>query len=233
MNAIFEFYNSADWHPIILLLGFWLFWPGTFFLVGYIGESRIIPIGRGQSVTFFPGDLSLGVVATAFIGIAANVQLPWDWPKGELWLIICLAIAAIIVTLMRLRFDAPNYPPRAAKSPTKWVHDLIGYGFFPFFYLWLGLPQMLYALSDHSSFRANWACWLVIFLAIFFFIGCIIADFALNHSISAVGDDALAMRHPSDWRPIWRKTATTEYDFHPEDNNQPVWQTDRDRKSVV
>ena len=203
MNAIFEFYNSASWHPLIILLAFWLFWPGLFFLVGYIGESRIIPIGRGQSIMFFPGDFALGVGATAFIGLAANTTLPWEGVKSWQYLLACLLLAVLIVVAMRLQFDAPNYPPRAANSPTKWAHDLIGYGFFPFVGLWLGLPQVVYVVTDPSSLTTNWKCWLAIFLAVCLFIICIVLDFAINHSVSAVGPEALELRHPSNWQPIW------------------------------
>lgn len=204
LESIFEFYTSASWHPYLMLLIVWVFWPGLFFLVGWVGESRVIPLGRGQSRMFFPGDLMLGVCLVDLIGMNANCPVIWEWPKAWWWPLICAAFALLVLYLVRTRFDAVYYPLRAANSPTKWTHDLVGWCFFPFILAYLGVPQLLALLLNPLSIVFTGAYWVIIALAIVFDVGCIVYD-SKHDALFGGMDELMEFRHPQDWKPIWKK----------------------------
>ncbi len=222
IHALMDVCSADLANKFIMILASWLIWPGSMFLVGWIGESRLVPIRRHQSKAFLPGDFAFGVMAIAFIEIYNTIvpqtgtELLKDHANSAfLWGVVLFFTTGIGIHL-RLR-EEESYDPRAWNGPTKITHDIVGYFMIPTILvglLWIALGTMsryleiAYKATPEAAWRnysalwqASWPYWIVILLAAIFYVGCRIYDIRRP----ATPED-IAVRHPADWLPIWRYT---------------------------
>ena len=193
---------------ICLVIG-WAIWPGSFFLVALICESRIPPLWKHQSKAFFPGDLTLPVMWVAMFRLSLNRHLLIG-PLASIVSLVALFIieAGIFCVVTKVvAKDRSNYPERSANSPTKIYHDLVGYYVFPMSIA----PFFVFYVTSHIENRVgvSWSILWVI-LPLVFYILCVIYDMRKGASAEDIG-----ARHPSDWKPIWETSATVRKATHP------------------
>ena len=196
-RTLMEFYLKTSLNKLIMLGILLVFWPGLMFVVGFIGESRLVPIWEHQSKAFFPGDLTLPIMLLALFGLHQRTYLDPSWKGYESWIFIGIFLAMIPIALIFRHLDAAHYPGIAMMSPTKIVHDFIGYYLFPAVLISLGLPQLIDCIA-----KKDWRSlpnWIIFGLALAFYIVCTLYD--IYHPATA--EDVIA-RHPMDWKPIWK-----------------------------
>lgn len=199
IKPLVDFFLISPFHKIWLVLIFWLFWPGLIFIVGIVGESRLIPIGQHQSQAFLPGDLSLGIMAVALLSLHANkLEKPNYWGYSPIWWLVVLITVSFIAYYAR-KNDVANYPYRSSISPTKITHDIVGYWLIPTLLIALGIPK-LFSNFVHSTLFIDWTSWVTFIGAIAFYIACVIQDYVIGYTT----EDVLA-RHPENWQPIWKR----------------------------
>lgn len=165
--------------------------PMMMFLIGWVGESRMLPIWTGQFKAFLPGDLFLGVS----LAFAARRVGEWDasqvhWYQTSWYHTLVLSLSILIAVVTRA-MDSKVYETHSFVSPTKLYHD---YGAFVLLAVLLGLlliPVVVVG-RDYTAARV-WA------LAFFvFWLICLIIDMMSDQQ--AIGRIA----HPSNWQPLWR-----------------------------
>lgn len=182
-------------NKFILVFITWLFWPGILFIVGLIGESRIIPIGKLQAKAFMPGDLSFGVIFVALI----SMYQPNEHFNRQ---ICCILFVPVLyfAWLMR-REDEAFYPPRARISPTKITHDCIGYFIIPLVLLTLATTKIYDIFIHKNTLVETFPSWMVVLLAFFFYLFCVAMD-----NKAPITNEQIHARHPHSWRPIWKNS---------------------------
>ena len=116
----------------------WAITPGMMIVIALVFESRLLPLKPSkQFLSFFPGDLFLGIMATGLISSAQSMP-----SNRKIGLIVVNSIAfqlailtlVVIVAYLYHFFEARSglYTTRAANSPTKLYHELViyvGYGY--------------------------------------------------------------------------------------------------------
>lgn len=194
-----NFCGAEKWHPVLLLLIIWAIYPGTMFLAAWIGESRRLPLGKGQSKMFFPGDLLLGVGIVLLTKIDAVVLMTWsERTQSAFGMVVSFATFLFAVRERVLERDA--YDPRSIKSPTKFVHDLMGFFLAPWILLMQGLPALWNLFTVQGALAQTWQYWLGFLAATAGFILCMYYD--AKHPAT---EEEIYLRHPYDWRPIWAR----------------------------
>ena len=199
LQDLIDFYSANSLNPFIMILAFWLFWPGLMFITAAILESRRVHLGKGQSRMFMPGDFMLGIGVVNFIGMNAHDPIQWSFYNDRRYWAITAIVFFVLAMIIR-RIDTKRYPKRSANSPTKWAHDLAGY--FVCFWLLsaLGVPRIVWALKDINRaevFTGN--NWINFFAIAAFFVLMTLWD--VTHPAS---DADLLKMHPSDWKPCWK-----------------------------
>lgn len=175
MSFLTEFYLSKPYNPAILVLLYWLFWPGIFFVVAPIFESHPVYLGKGQSRQFFPGDFALGAAIIMLIGLYAKN------PAGYAELYIS------------------RYPLRSRNSPTKITHDFCGYFICGWLLIWYGIPELIWCIQT-ASFGLTPVEWIVVGASVVLYISMMVVDASRKFT----REDLLKM-HPDDWRFCWKK----------------------------
>lgn len=186
------------------------FWPGLMFLVGWIGESRLIPMGEKQSKAFFPGDFAFGIMFVClaiFYAKASEIEpdIVAETLETPGWVGFSAVVAFILFFFLR-RKDRFAYPKRAFNSPTKICHDVVGFLLIPFMLIWMEYPALsLFARSmwfkrtpDLSNIRTPIE---LIVLAWLLYIFCLWKD----ATDARLAEKARYM-HTAYWRPLWQKT---------------------------
>lgn len=191
VGTLINLYIAAPINKFLMVGLFWLFWPGLMFLVGFVGESRLVPIWKHQSKVFIPGEFFLGTALVAELGMWKVRTSIWSDDLG-MWAIVISMVILILFPALRNR-DVVNYPPRAIKSPTKTTHDIVGYILIPIAMIGLGVPYIPLIFM-----RDNWANWVVFLASMVSYSVCV----AIDCRNGFTPEDTQA-RHPSDWRPIW------------------------------
>lgn len=221
IDGLMNIYSANPVNKFLMILAIWLVWPGSMFLVGWIGESRLTPIWKHQSKAFLPGDLTFGVIVIAFIGLYAKIVprtgttiLSNAINTGWIW---SLAFAISLAICFALRDSEKNtYEVRALHSPTKILHDIMGYTFIPLVLLSLLAITAKVILRYYQIAQKNlpmaadknlevllqlcWPYFAVMVLAIAVYIGCLIYD--KLHPATSMD---VFLRHPTDWKPLWRQ----------------------------
>lgn len=185
-----------DKSPLLVLLMFWAMLPFGQFLVGWIFESRTVPLFSGQARLFFPGDLAIGIIMTGLVGLNVCNPVKWDAAVAVFWHLAIATVALVIFYILR-KNDAGQYPIPAGDSPTKWYHDICGYFISIYFILSFGLPQVVKFFLGSSPIDAEWA---IVVAGAIIYAACAVYD--AGHP--ATYADMLA-RHPVEWHPIWRR----------------------------
>lgn len=175
--------------------------PVTMFIIGILAEKRILPIGKGQSRAFIPGDFCLGPIMG--LAVAQIPLLPksgfwqsWFWPVA----VVVVAIVAIV--FQRLVGDAPNYKVSegaTANSPTKWYHDIVLYGI-------LGSTMAVVAIPVLVSTANTWLKFAMVALLFVWLIGLIYDSIRPEHMRRRV-------MHPSNWHErTWQDLLNDPFD---------------------
>lgn len=202
LTNLVNFYQSTSYNWIIMLLISWMLWPGLMFLIGAIGESRLVPIWDHQSRAFFPGDMVFGVLFIALIAMFSRAQSDDSLskvPTGITNVCCCIAILFVIVVLIPYLYrDGLNYPIRARYSPTKITHDLVGYIILPTILLFLTFLQIYIQMELVKGIYLRE--WLIAVAAIAFYVICVAVDIKQGWT-----DLDVMMRHPENWSPIWMR----------------------------
>lgn len=194
IDRLFQFYSAAFINKLLMVGAVWIFWPGTMFLIGAIGESRLVPVWKHQSKAFIPGDLLLGIALVAEISMH-KIRLEPYYYSLKYWGFIFLYTALVVFPALRKR-DVINYPPRAIRSPTKIFHDTVGYIVIPTVMIGLGAP---YLTLQSITAQENRASLTVFFLGVVGYILCVVIDVKAGFT-----EEDARMRQPSDWNPIWK-----------------------------
>ncbi len=167
-------------------------WPGSLFIVGIIGESRLIPIDSHQSKAFWPGELALPVMAlTIFLEFDRGFRIP----GYGYYLAAGMFVAWLPIAVMLWREDSTWYGPRANRGPTKIWHNLGGFVLAPVAVVPSAI--MIFVEKIRGNYDMSWVGFAVYLIAAAFYFYCAATD-KLQHE----GDESL--RHPEDWQPIWR-----------------------------
>ncbi len=177
---------------VLFLLVFWLFWPGSMFIVGLIFESRILPFWKHQSRAFIPGDFCVGVM---FLGIKILRDHGYnenDPLSAFTILLIVLAYSAAVVVQDK---DIKPYKLRATRSPTKILNDST-YFLFPFLILYSGWPIIVAKTPYVSIFWGAVAAF---------------AAAAVWDAKRGFTEEDVRLRHPDDWQPIWKTKKIRRY----------------------
>lgn len=198
LASLFEFYGSGKLHPLIMLLVFWVFWPGMMHIVALILESRKVYLGKGQSVMFKYGDWCLGIGTIVLIGIHSKCPVGYGWVYKTGYIIAVFAFFFVIMKVFRY-FDVRRYPERSKHSPTKIAHDVSGYWICASCVLGLGIPELVWCFSSMERFEAAPVEW-CIFLACAIFFGMM----TIYDATHLPGEKELRLMHPDDWKPIWK-----------------------------
>ena len=187
-NELAMFIGRSLW---VGLLVCWAITPGMMFLVALLFESRLLPLRPSkQLLSFFPGDLFLGIMVAGVVWSAARL------PEGDRILgpmkvnslVVQLAILGVVTAVAYAQHSsevkAGVYPPRAVNSPTKIYHDVVlyvGYGY-------LAASSCIFNVVSHN-WSALW--WL---LAGVPWIALVWWDTIHRNPKSA---------HVADWEPLW------------------------------
>lgn len=193
INSLSEFCMASITNRILLLYICWAIWPGSMFAFGIIFESRLVPIDKRQSVLFCPGDLLLAPMFVLLLMIHKEGGRP-SWGNSNLWwifTIICMFICALALRLSERKY----YRRRAHNSPTKILHDIVGYFFIPVMLLGIGIPELV----GFATKPSNYGLWLGLAGCLFIFVLCMYVDGKKGFTSADV-----EARHPAGWQPIWK-----------------------------
>lgn len=124
----------AGHNLLVTLLICWGLTPFGHLLVGFVGESRLVPISpRYQFLSFFPGDLFLGAMAAGLLVLAQNLPAEQHVYNSTWWhVLVFIGGCAVAVGLTWMEYKSGAYPARAILSPTKFYHNGLlyaGYGY--------------------------------------------------------------------------------------------------------
>lgn len=197
LDVLARFYSEAVPNRFLLLAVVWILWPGLLFAVGVIFESREIPLINKQSRAFFPGELSFGVAIIGIISAYAKTGISIPVVNSPYWWLTLAAVVFLVGWRWR-QSDTIKYPKRARNSPTKVLHDFVGYFLAPVLLIGLSIPQIC-MLDTEGIFDKTRESWFVIALCLVFYLFSIALDI-INYTDS--GD--LYARYPHDWKPIWK-----------------------------
>lgn len=186
-----DVFSSISEMTTWLVIG-WAIWPGSFFLLALIGESRMPPLWKNQSKAFFPGDLTLPVIWIAMFRL--NKDTPVS-PSAFVTLFIIEAVIFWVVTKIAVE-DRKNYPSKSANSPTKIYHDLVGYYVFPLSVAPLCVSYAANLIENHA-WPSRSLLWVVV--PLISYISCVMYDIHKGFTT-----EDIEARHPSDWKPIWK-----------------------------
>lgn len=173
----------------------WALTPGMMFVLGIIGESRLIPIAPDrQFVSFFPGDLFLGVTATGLLTLAPQLPAEHHWYNATWWSVLVLIGAVVVAVVMTwFEWSSGAYPTRAIFSPTKLYHNgvlYIGYGY-------VIVTTLVAALAGARSWTLLW-----VLVPGLVWVGLMVVD---NMSSAEALARKAAGAHTPHWKPIWRR----------------------------
>ncbi|RYC74549.1 hypothetical protein [Candidatus Nanosyncoccus alces] len=220
--GLMDIYSADPVKKYLMVLLLWLFfWPGGMFLIGLVGEKRLVPIWKHQARAFLPGEMMFSIIVVAFGGVFSTITtrtgtIMLEKSANSVWLLLPAFIVALIVYFFLHNREKGCYEIRALYSPTKIAHDIVGYILIPqvlisFLTIVIDVARRYYCFAKERMpeaalknlavlWQVSWPYWIVIVAAIVVYIGCLIYD--IRHP--ATPEDIIA-RHPADWQPLWRR----------------------------
>jgi hypothetical protein len=175
------------------LLACWLITPVGHCVVGLVLESRWVPLGSDlQFVSFFPGDIFLGLMAAGLLTLAGELRQearfynsPWFHAAI---LIVTMSVAAYLTWG---EWQSGFYPDRAIISPTKLYHNIVLYG---------GYGYVI--ITALTAVVVQFRGWMLVFVFLpgIMWAERVVADNSLSPEVAAV---KAAHAHVADWEPIW------------------------------
>ena len=207
MLSFFRIINDS-W-SLALLLTF-CFWPGLMFIVGWVGESRLVPIGKNQSKAFFPGDFSFGimfVMLAMFYARASEIEpdIVHEILETPGWIGFSAVMSFILFFFLR-RKDRFAYPKRAYNSPTKICHDIVGFFIIPFMLIWMEYPALSLWVRSKWLDRTPDLSEIHIPIEIIILMWLLYLFCAWHDATDAKLSEKTKYMHTAHWKPLWQKT---------------------------
>lgn len=136
----------------LTLLVAWQITPGMMMLIAPIFESRWLPLDPSrQFLSFFPGDLFLGLAFAFGVKLAAKLPDKQRWYNAPLWHWLVLVGAFVAASIMTFVIERGAYELDQLYSPTKLYHNYVLYVFYGYVILTTLLPALLYAPWDDAE----------------------------------------------------------------------------------
>lgn len=192
----------GDHSFVVTLLICWAISPGMMFVIGIIGESRLIPIAPSrQFMAFFQGDLLVGAMVAGLLVSATQLPSEQRW-YNSLWFHLVVFVAMLAIAFWMTWGEYRNaavsgYGARAMYSPTKIYHNAA----LIWIYGYVAVSTLVAVLAEARS-RGVWAA-----------LACGLLWLGLMHAENAYIDKYYAGHglrqakaagaHTSDWQPIW------------------------------
>lgn len=178
---------------VIVTLTAWFVSPAMMYVVGIIGESRILPIWKNQFRGFMPGDfllgLSVGWLAASTTTIT-DVQTVFRFAG----VLLALVMFTIAVVKLNRQYETRLYTDDSIDSPVKLYHD---YGVIPI--VFYALSSLLYVnIAGHANLA-----WLFCAVPIAIWAGLNVYDGKQGRYYKA------HCAHIDIWSPIWRTRKIT------------------------
>lgn len=163
-------------------------------LVGLIGESRWVPLSPSkQFLSFFPGDLFLGVMAASLLVSAQDLPGEKAWYNATWWHVLVLVGALVIATVLTwLEWKSGVYPTAAVFSPTKIYHNFLLYGG----YGYIIVTTLVAVLAAELS----WAFIMAALVPGLAWVWLVVQDNSLS---GEAAKRKASYAHVADWSPIW------------------------------
>lgn len=179
----------------VILFKMLLLTPIGFILIGIVGEGRLVPLRPSkQFLSFFPGDLFLGMFAAMIAWLARDVSTGERFYNSAIFHVLVLAATfSVAIALTVMEYTDGAYPLRAILSPTKLYHNLLLYGGYS--YVVVTTTIAVLAGSEWSALLAGKLA--VSFVVLGVWVILVIEDNSLS-SISAKKKAQSA--HVDDWK---------------------------------
>lgn len=192
----------ADHSFLWTLLICWALTPGMMFVIGLVGESRLIPWTPSyQFLSFLPGDFFLGGMAAGLLVLSR--QLPAErhlYNNGWFHLVLLLGAAAVAVIITRGEYNDPNgYGHRAVLSPTKLYHNLLLYGGYGYIIVATLVALVAWAVMQHEM--AFTGLLVLCLLPGLIWVGLLVVEQKVPENVKR---DRVHNAHVNDWSPIWQ-----------------------------
>jgi len=187
----------ADRSFVSTMLAFWLVTPIVPMLLACVFESRWLPLRPSrQFLSFFPGDLFLGVMMACLFQAARELPGVRVLP---LWFHVVLQVVTIVaaVLLWNREKEARIYPPRAMRSPTKLYHDFVLYSFYGYVAV-----ATIAAIIAAFIVYGTWPSWWTLAGGL---LGLVWAMLVAKDSTAAGSAVKARFAHIEHWKPILRR----------------------------
>jgi len=192
----------AGWltdHGLIVTLLWCLFLtPGLMILIAPVLETRWLPLSpRHQFLSFFPGDIFLGLMTAGFLVLAQELPAEHRWYNSELWHGCLQGLTLIVACVLTARESRDGiYPERALVSPTKLYHNIL---------LYAGYGYAIVATLVAVLFGSAWSWTLVLQLGFCLLPGAVWAVLvARDNTLTRFGAyQKASWAHVQDWTPFW------------------------------
>jgi hypothetical protein len=170
--------------------------PGMMIVIAPVLESRWLPLRSSkQFVSFFPGDVFLGLMTTGLLILAQDLPLEERWYSSDQWRGIIQAVVLVAAVVLTYG-EKGAYPRRALYSPTKIYHNgilYVGYGYL--------VITTLAAVLAGSIWTWSFAGWLSLcLLPGLIWLRLLLKDNSLHPEQTR---RKAASAHVADWKPIW------------------------------
>lgn len=192
----------GDHSFVVTLLICWAISPGMMFVIGLVGESRLIPISPSrQFMAFFPGDFLVGAMVAGLLVSAAQLPNEQRW-YNSLWFhlvvfVVMFAIAAWMTWGEYHNAAESGYGARAMYSPTKIYHNAA----LIWIYGYVAVSTLVAVLAEARS----WLVWAALACGLLW-MGLMLGENAYidkYHPNDGLRQAKAAGAHISDWEPIW------------------------------
>lgn len=173
--------------------------PIAMIVAAPIGETRALPLGKNQFGSFFPGSIYLAVSTAMLLYLANDLPSDAHWYNSFWWHFV-LQLGAVIAAaaLTYGAYRTKIYPPRALRSPTKVINNLL-YAFYGY---------VAVAVFVAVLFGSDWGFWFGVKQTVAWYFGYlwlrrIIRDARLPKTDPEAYQRKLAAAHIADWQPFW------------------------------
>lgn len=152
-----------------------------------------VPVWKGQSKAFLPGDLGLTLFLT--VGFKLFLQSRDESTIGIQWLILAAVILSLVTSFVgkRVLYSKSSYSESSWNSLTKRYHDGVMFATFPFLVVLWGVPGYYFGIST-----GKWRIIAVGFFGLAFWVAGLIWD-ALSKEVPN------EFQHQAGGKPIWHR----------------------------
>lgn len=187
----------SEGSSLVIIAKCLLMTPGMMFIIGLIGESRILPISRKkQFASFWPGDLFLSTFVGGLLIISKAIPANGAWYQSKSWhMVVLVSSLAIGVGFFHFVIEKKAYRPRALNSPTKLYHDIVLYGLYSYVAVASGIANVVSGVI-FINLR-----WLVLIP------GAIWLSLVIRDSTASGINHKTTTAHIVDWQPLWKKNS--------------------------